>query len=79
MRELQLLINILQRGLNSVGLKINMEKSFTFSWVKNKKQKKMIFDSRSSIKSDNREFVKIKPDQKFTYLGATFTQVDFAK
>lgn len=55
--QLQGLLDILQEGLERVGLRINMNKSFTFSWRKNKRIKKMIFDDTVTFNCNNLVFL----------------------
>lgn len=52
--EHQHLLNINVSGLKRVGLQINICKSLTMCWVKEKKIKKMIYDSTSELFVDNR-------------------------
>lgn len=71
-RDLQILLNILSEALGGVGLRINLVKSFTVTWLKNKKAKKIIFDDSSHILVYNQRIPSIHVDEEFKYLGASF-------
>lgn len=49
--EFNFLKIVLQNGLEKVGLKINLQKSFAFIWTKNKN--KIIYDNRTILKCNN--------------------------
>lgn len=70
---LQKLLNLFVKALNSTGLVINVGKSFTFSWLANKKRRKVVFDATSRFLVYNRP-LKIMPfTSSFQYLGVTYT------
>lgn len=71
--ELQELLNILADALNYVGLRVNLNKSFTLIWIKDRKRKKKIFDDNPQITVYNRFLNSINVDTPSKYLGATFT------
>lgn len=77
--ELQQLLEILQQGLDRVGLKIILNKSFTFAWIKDRENKKRIYDDRSDIKCNNVYFVRNPVNTTFTYLGAKITPSGLCK
>lgn len=71
--ELQRLLDSLQEGLKKDGLVVNLAKSFTVVFTKDRRRKKMIYDDKSSIRCNNVELKKFQVDDVFKYLGADFT------
>lgn len=77
--DLQHLLNIFNLAISQVGLRINLAKSFTMVWIKDVKIKNMIYDSTTQIKVNIQLISSIAVNQKFRYLGATFTSSRLVK
>lgn len=54
---------------------INIDKSFTFCWIADKKRKRILYDSGSSVKVDGRQLKSLKVIENFVYLGVIFSPV----
>ncbi|KAF8789404.1 Retrovirus-related Pol polyprotein type-2 like protein [Argiope bruennichi] len=60
-------------ALHTSGLNISIEKSSTISWKADGKNKRVIFDSKSTLLVRNRPVRSFRADEKFKYLGVNFT------
>lgn len=83
---LQKLLDLFVKALSSTGLVINVGKSFSFSWLANKKKRKVFFDASSRFFVYNQPLEIMPFNSSFQYLGVTYTpdvrvfgNVDIAK
>lgn len=72
-RGLQAQLDIVAPLLAARGLLINRDKCFSCTWLKDGKNKRMIFDNRRPVYVDDRPLPCAEVDTTFKYLGATFT------
>ncbi|KAF8789432.1 Retrovirus-related Pol polyprotein type-2 like protein [Argiope bruennichi] len=60
-------------ALHASGLNISIEKSSTISWKADGKNRRVIFDSKSTLLVRNRPVRSFRADENFKYLGVNFT------
>ncbi|KAF8794330.1 Retrovirus-related Pol polyprotein type-2 like protein [Argiope bruennichi] len=60
-------------ALHASGLNISVEKSSTLSWKADGKNKRVIFNSKSTLLVRNRPVRSFRADENFKYLGVNFT------
>ncbi|KAG8177076.1 hypothetical protein JTE90_015728 [Oedothorax gibbosus] len=71
-RSLQRIFDAILPTLGATGLEINLDKSFTLTWVKDDKRKRMLFDCSEAVYVRNRPLKALDVVDNFTYLGVRF-------
>lgn len=77
--DLQHLLNLVYNSLAQVGLEINIYKSVCFTWIKDRKLRKIIFDDSSKLYIKGNMLRNLAVNKEFTYLGASFSPLVFLK
>ncbi|KAG8174027.1 hypothetical protein JTE90_007558 [Oedothorax gibbosus] len=70
---LQNVFNIIVPVPRATGLEINISKSLTLGWVKDGKNKRIIFDHRPLVSVNNRYLESLDINNTFKYFGVKFT------